>query len=250
MTEKFKNKTILITGAGDGIGRAVARQCASHGATVILLGRTIAKLEKVYDEIEAAGQPQPAIFPLNLETSAEEHFIQLSDILTKEFPALDGLVHCATNQGSLTPLALYDTQLWYKVFQVNVHASFMLTRALLPNLNQSAAASVVFSVSQQAQQASAYWGAFGSSQAAIQGMMQIFADEHETDGKIRFNCLDPGPVATHFRRTAYPAELPDTQPSPDAVVGAYIYLLSAQSHENGASLRHDDPRLHPPVSQI
>jgi len=240
-TSALQDKTILVTGAGDGIGKAVAIASARQGATVILLGRTVKKLEHVYDDIEAEGGPQPAIFPLNLENSGEENYLQLNEIVSKEFSTLHGLIHCATNLGSLTPMALYDTELWHKVFQVNVHACYQLTRALIPCLNKSNNASVIFSVSQQALQGTAYWGAFGTTQAALKGMMEIFADEYENDGIIRFNCLDPGPVASHFRRTAYPAEEPATQASPESVVAPYLHLLSESSKTiNGKLLQIDD----------
>lgn len=225
-TNCLHDRTILVTGAGDGIGKAVAKKYAALGATVILLGRTTKKLEVTYDEIVAANGPQPAIFPMQLETAYLEHYHQLANTITKEFGMLHGVVHCATNLGSLTPLALYDAELWYKVFQVDVHAAFFLTQACLPCLGKAPNASVIFSCSDQAEKPTAYWGAYGISQSAIRSMMQIFADEHEQDIAIRFNCVNPGPVATLLRRTAFPGESPDTVAKPEDVTLPYIYLMS------------------------
>lgn len=141
-------RTILITGAGDGIGRAVALACARHGASVVLLGRTIAKLEKVYDEIEAQARGQAAIYPMNLEGAAPEAYADLANTLDVEFGRLDGLLHNAAELGTLTPLGYYEVELWYRVMQVNLNAPFLLTRACLPLLRKSDAASVLFTLSE------------------------------------------------------------------------------------------------------
>ena len=133
----LKDHVILITGAGDGIGAAVAKDCAAKGATVILLGKTIKKLEKVYDEIIAAGYPEPAIYPLDLLQAREEQYQQLAEVIEKEFGKLDGLVHNAGLLGSLIPLANHSTEQWIKVMQVNLHAPYLMTQACLPLLKKS-----------------------------------------------------------------------------------------------------------------
>ncbi|HHW76870.1 MAG TPA: SDR family NAD(P)-dependent oxidoreductase, partial [Xanthomonadaceae bacterium] len=137
VADLLKERVILVTGAGDGIGRAVARRLAVHGATVILLGRTIRKLEQIYDEIEQVGAPKPAIYPMNLEGASPKDYVDLARVLDTEFGRLDGLLHNAALFEGLTPLANYDIELWYRILQVNLNAPFLLTQALLGLLNRS-----------------------------------------------------------------------------------------------------------------
>lgn len=222
-------RVILITGAGDGIGRAVARGCAAHGATVVLLGRTVAKLEAVYDDIDTAGHPQPAIYPMNLEGATPKDYEELAATLEREFGRLDGLVHNAAILGGLAPLAHQDVELWFKVMQVNLNAPFLLTRACLALLMQAPDASVVFSADRVGRQGRAYWGAYGVSKFGIEGMSQILAQELETNTHVRVNTLDPGAVRTRMRTLAYPGENALTNPEPAVVVPAYLYLLGPDS---------------------
>lgn len=130
----LKDRVIVITGAGDGIGRACALSCAAHGATVVLIGRTPSKLEAVYDEIEAAGYPQPALCPLNLETALEKDYQDLADQLFDTFGKLDGLVHNAALLGPRTPMDNVKAEAWLQLMQVNVNAPFLLTKAMMPLL--------------------------------------------------------------------------------------------------------------------
>lgn len=223
------DRVILVTGAGDGIGAAAAKAFAAHGATVILLGRTIRKLEKVYDEIEQAGHRQPAIFPMNLEGAAPKDYEELADTLEKEFGRLDGLLHNAAMAGTLTPLGQYDVEQWSRVMQVNLNAPFLMTAALLDLLKASSDASVVFTTAGVARQGKAYWGAYGASLAACENLMQIWADELETNTAVRVNSIDPGAVRTSMRQRTYPGEDPNRLPRPDAVMAAYLYLMGPDS---------------------
>lgn len=225
----LNGRVILVTGAGDGIGRAAARSFAAYGATVILLGRTIRKLEAVYDEIEQAGHPLPAIYPMNLEGAAPKDYEDLAGVLEEEFGRLDGLLHNAAFLGTLTPLAQYDVETWFKVMQVNLNAPFLLTRACMPLLKRSADASVVFTSDSVGRRGKAYWGAYGVSKFGIEGMMQILADELENTGSIRVNSIDPGPVRTLLRNRAYPAENPASLTAPDRIMGVYLYLMGPDS---------------------
>ena len=174
----LKNRVILITGAGDGIGRAAAIDSARLGATVILLGRTIEKLEVVYDEIENAGYPQAAIYPLDLRSATDEDYISLAQVVEDEFGGLDGLVHNASILGQRTPLSNYESRTWNLVMQVNATAPFMMTQALLPLLEVSKDASIIFTSSSVGAQGKAYWGAYSVSKFATEGMAQVLA--HET----------------------------------------------------------------------
>jgi NAD(P)-dependent dehydrogenase (short-subunit alcohol dehydrogenase family) len=223
------NRIILVTGAGDGIGRVAATTFAAHGATVILLGRTIRKLENVYDAIEKAGYPQPAIYPMNLEGASPKDYEDLANTLDKEFGRLDGLLHNAALLGTLTPLEHYNVNLWYQVLQVNLNAPYLLTQACLKLMKRVDSASIVFTSCDIGQKGKAYWGAYAVSKFAVEGMMQIFADELEVNSKIRVNVINPGPVRTMLRAQAFPGEDPATVPTPETVMMTYLYLMGADS---------------------
>lgn len=231
------DRIILITGAGDGIGAALAKACAAYGATVILLGKTAKKLEKVYDEIVAAGHPEPAIYPLDLAAAREEHYLQLHDVVMQEFGRLDGLVHNAAILGGLNPIANHSTEQWARVMQVNLHAPFMLTRACLPLLKNATDASVIFVSSSVGRHGRAYWGAYGVSKAACENLMQTLADELENNTSIRVNSLNPGATRTAMRKLAFPGEDANSLPLPEAIVPAFLYLLGPDSKNvNGQQL--------------
>jgi NAD(P)-dependent dehydrogenase (short-subunit alcohol dehydrogenase family) len=223
-------RVILVTGAGDGIGAAAAMACAAHGATVILLGRTTRKLEKVYDAIEQAGYPQAAIYPMNLEGAAPKDYDDLAVTIEQEFGRLDGLLHNASLLGTLTPLGQYDIEQWSKVMQVNLNAPFLLTRACLELLKKSDDASLLFTTSSVGRQGRAYWGAYAISKAANENMMQIWADELESNTHVRANSINPGAVRTSMRARAYPGEDPNTLPKPDEILATYLYLLGPDSN--------------------
>jgi NAD(P)-dependent dehydrogenase (short-subunit alcohol dehydrogenase family) len=225
----LKGRVILVTGAGDGIGAAAAKRFAAHGATVILLGRSTRKLEKVYDEIEQNGGPQPGLAPLDLAKANQEQYEELANLLEKEFGHIDGLLHNAGQLGTLTPLEQYDLRQWAQLMQVNLHAPYLLTRALLPLLKKSADASVVFTSSGVARKGRAYWGAYAITKAAADNMMQIWSDELETNTSVRFNSIDPGTVRTAMRASAYPGEDPNSLPRPEEILTVYLYLLGPDS---------------------
>lgn len=223
------NKTILVTGAGDGIGRAAAECFARHGATVILLGRTQEKLEAVYDAIERAGGPQPALFPMDLATATEDDYAGLAGAIESTFGRLDGLLHNASVLGERRPIANASWRAWSEVIQVNVNAPFLLTRALLPLLEQAPQASIVMTSSGVGRRGRAYWGAYAVSKFATEGFMQVLADELENTSRVRVNSLNPGATNTAMRRTAYPAEVPTTNPSPVDIMPLYLYLMGDDS---------------------
>ncbi len=228
-TDLLTGRIVLVTGAGDGLGQAAARAYARHGATVILLGRTVSKLEHVYDEILAAGGSQPAITPMDLARATARDYEAMVTAIEKEFGRLDGILHSAAELGTLTPLELYDPELWTRVMQVNFNAAYLITRLCLDLLRRSNDASVIFSSSDVARQARAYWGAYAAAGGALERLMEIWADELEQNTHIRFNSLDPGPVATGLRAQAYPGESPDQHPRPDEVMGPYLYLMGPDS---------------------
>ncbi|AOS98357.1 putative oxidoreductase YciK [Microbulbifer aggregans] len=225
----LKNKIILVTGAGDGIGRAAAKTFAAHGATVILLGRTTAKLEAVYDEIEEAGGPQPAIFPMDLNEAKIENFEHFAEAVDQEFGRLDGILHSAGVLGQRTPILNYHYATWEQVMRVNVNAAFGLTKTLLPLLEKSEAASVVFTGSSVGLKGRAFWGAYAVSKFATEGLMQVLADELDGVSNIRVNSLNPGATRTNMRAAAYPAEDPRTVTRPEDIMPTYLYLMGDDS---------------------
>ncbi|SFX49504.1 YciK family oxidoreductase [Marinospirillum alkaliphilum] len=222
-------RVILVTGAGDGIGRVAARTYAAHGATVILLGRTISKLEAVYDEIEALGAPEPAIYPLNLEGAAWPDYMTMADKLYEAFGRLDGVLHNAGILGRITPVQSYNPELWQQVMQINFNGPVMLQQAVLSLLDQSADASVIFTSSGVGRQGRAFWGAYAASKAATENFAQVLSQELENTSAIRVNTLNPGATRTQMRSNAYPAENPATLRAPEDIMGTYLYLMGADS---------------------
>lgn len=225
----LKDRAILVTGAGDGIGRAAARRFAAHGATVVLLGRTIRKLEQVYDEIEKAGYPQPAIYPMNLEGATPKDYADLAGVLDKEFGQLDGLLHNAALFEALTPLHHYNLEQWYRSLQVNLNAPFILTQALLGLMARAPDASIVFTADTVSGQGRAYWGAYAVAKGGLQTLMRVLANELEANTAVRVNSIYPGAVRTRLRLAAYPAGNPDEWTDPEAILGPYLYLMGADS---------------------
>lgn len=227
----LKDKVILITGTGDGIGATTAKTFAKYGATVILLSKTEKKIVDVYDEIVNAGHPQPAIITLNLEKATAEDYAGLAHTIETEFGRLDGLLHNAAMFEGLSPIAQFDNELWQRIIQVNLHAPFLLSQAMLPLLNKSVQASMIFTSSGVAHQGRAYWGAYGVTKAAGDNLMGILADELEIDTPIRVNSIDPGRVRTRMRALAFPGEDPMTVPAAADIMDSYIYLMSDESKE-------------------
>jgi NAD(P)-dependent dehydrogenase (short-subunit alcohol dehydrogenase family) len=227
--ELLKDKLILVTGAGDGIGRAAALDYARHGATVILLGRTVSKLEKLYDEIAASGAPEAIIHPMNLQHAKEEDYLQLGDTLLEQYGRLDGLLHNAATLGPRTPIQFYPLDAWMQVMQVNVNAPYLLTRSLLPALLAAPQASVIFTSSSVGRKGRAYWGGYAVSKFAVEGMMQILADELKQTSAVRVNSIDPGATRTAMRKAAYPAENPLNLPTPESRLALYLFLMGNDS---------------------
>jgi len=223
------DRVIMVTGAGDGIGKTAAKTFAQYGATVILLGKTIEKLEVVYDEIEQANGCQPAIYPMNLEGATTKDFEDMQLTLDNEFGRLDGILHNAALLGSLMPIAQFDMEHWAKIMQINLNAPYMLTRTCLPLLSKSDNASVIFTTDDVGIHGKAYWGAYAISKSACDNMMQILADEMELNSNIRFNSINPGKVATSMRAKAYPGENPTDFAKPEDIMASYLYLMGEDS---------------------
>jgi NAD(P)-dependent dehydrogenase (short-subunit alcohol dehydrogenase family) len=219
------DRVILVTGASGTLGGALALECARLGAQVILNGRSVRKLEKVYDSIVAAGSPRPSIAPLDFEKADATGYDTLASSIRQEFGRLDGLAHVGALLGDRTPIAHYDVATWFKVMHVNVNAPFLLTQTLLPMLAQSSDPSIVFTTSGVSVKGRAYWGAYAVSKFADEGLMQVLADELATDRPIRVNSVNPGPLRSPMRAMAYPGEDPLRLKTADQVLGPFVYLL-------------------------
>ena len=225
---ELQGRVILITGAGDGIGAALARETGALGATVILTGRKVSKLEKVYDAIVENGGPAPAIAPFDLERAQGPDYDLLAGKLESEYGRLDGLVNNAAILGERSPIEHYDQVLWQRVLHINLTGSFLITQACMPLLRQSADASIIFTSSGVGRRGKAYWGAYSVSKFGIEGLAQVLADELDNNENIRVNCLNPGPTRTAMRTQAYPAEPAEANPRPEAILAPYLCLLSAR----------------------
>jgi len=220
------NQVILITGAGKGIGRALALAAAKHGATTILLGKSIKNLESVYDEITSNGYPEPALHPVNLLQLDPKGANEVLENITQMFGRLDALVHNAGISGPITPLELIPPHKWIEVVQLNLNVPFLLTQALLPLLKKTQHASILFTTANEANLAKAYWGAYSASKHGVKALAKTLHEELENNTDIRVNCLNPGKVRTAMRLNAYPAVDPERFTNPDDLMPYYLYLLS------------------------
>ena len=225
----LSDRIILITGASDGIGRALAIRAAELGGQIILHGRNVQKLEKVYDEIDSIkSAPRPSIAVVDLASANSNAYESLASNLEQEYGRLDGLVHNAGIIGGRFSIEQYDAVQWQQVMHVNVTAAFAITQVLLPMLKQSDDPSVIFTSSGVGRTGRAHWGAYAVSKFATEGLSQVLADEHR-NGKLRVNCVNPGATRTNMRLEAYPAEDRDALKGPEEILAAYLYLLGPDS---------------------
>jgi NAD(P)-dependent dehydrogenase (short-subunit alcohol dehydrogenase family) len=225
--DALADRVILVTGATGGIGRAVSRDLVRHGATVILHGRSERALEALYQELLPLG-PEPVVAPVDLERAQGPQYQSLTTEIESRYGRLDGVLHNAAILGDRSPIEHYDIGLWQRVLLVNLTAPFILTRCLLPLLRKSQDASVLFTTSGVGRRGRAYWGAYAVSKAGIEGLAEMLADELESTN-IRVNQINPGGTRTKMRSRAYPAENPETLPTPESITAAYLYLLGPDS---------------------
>lgn len=229
-TNSLKNRVILVTGGGYGIGREAALTYAREGATVLLLGRTEEALNDTYDMIEAEGLPRAAVLPFDLERTDEDLYIELAELITQHFQHLDGILLNASVLGQRTMVENYHWDTWQKVMQINVNAQFLLMKHLLPLLQAAPAdASVIFTTSSVGRESRAYWGAYSVSKFATEGLMQLLAEELENTSDIRVNCINPGATRTSMRAAAYPVENPMTVVEAKDIMPLYLHLMSPSS---------------------
>ncbi|MCU0933101.1 MAG: SDR family NAD(P)-dependent oxidoreductase [Thiobacillaceae bacterium] len=231
------HRVILVTGAGQGLGRAAALACARHGATLILLGRTVGKLEKVYDEIVAAGGAQPAIFPMDLGAARDEDFQAMAQAIGGQLGRLDGIAHCAAAFEALRPQSLESVEEWLRLFRVNTAAPAAINRCCAPLLEARGDASVVLVGETHGHTPAAYWGGFAVSKAALEAYFRVQADEWSDRGP-RINLLIPGPVRSPQRAKTHPGEDKSALPGPDELAERFLYLLGPDSRDVRGQVLH------------
>ncbi len=224
-TDCLRDRVVMVTGAGQGLGRAVALACARHGAHVVLHGRRQKKLDAVYDEIVASGGPEPALFALDLTKATDADFQATAAAIGAQLGRLDALVHCAVHVDQLRPLDDETVDRWLSVLRVNLVAAAALNRACRPLLQASPSASVVLTVESHALSPSMFWGSFALSKQALLSLVAVQAQEWRVFPNLRINALLPGPVATPQRNRTHPAEDASLLPGPDSMAAGYLYLL-------------------------
>ena len=225
----LKNRIVLVTGASDGIGEALAVHIAGLGAQVVLHGRNTKKLESVYDQITNLNDaPRPSIAVLDLATAEGDAYSSLANSIEQEFGRLDGLVHNAGILGQRLSIEQYEIADWQRVMHVNLTAPFVLTQALLPLLRESVDPSIIFTSSGVGRVGKAFWGAYSVSKFGTEALSQILADENRHT-PLRVNCINPGPTRTKMRLAAYPAEDRDALKRPEDIMATYVYLLGPDS---------------------
>jgi len=233
---ELKGKVILVTGANRGFGLAMTMDLSKAGATVIMLGRDLGALEYAYDTVIDKGFQEPILYPLDIEGATPENYQSLQNEIFNQFQKLDGLVHNAAIIGTMMPVDQYDIKLWYSTLQINLNGPFMMTQFLIPLLNKSDDARILFLSAEQGREAKAYWGAYGVSKFAVEGFAKTLSEELEKTN-IRVNTLDPGVMRTEMRRAAYPAEDTTKNPLPESKSPAIVYLmLPVSSKYNGKQL--------------
>lgn len=223
-------RVILVTGAGQGIGRTAALTFAAHGATVILHGRDVKKLEAVYDEIEAAGHPQPAIFPLDFIKAGEPDYKAFAEAIHSQLGRLDGILHNAAYLPNVTQLENESLDLWTKSLKANLSGPFALTKACLPLLKRSPDASVIMTSDHHAAHPTAYWGVFAVAKGGVESLVKIWAQEWELHPHMRINAVVPGPIQSPQRLRTHPGEVFENLPPDTVLMPIYLYLLGKDGH--------------------
>jgi NAD(P)-dependent dehydrogenase (short-subunit alcohol dehydrogenase family) len=221
-------KTILVTGAGNGIGRTVSKGYAAAGATVVLLDKDVPAMERVYDEITGNGDPEPAIYPMDLAGASPDDYLQMAETIGTSFGTLEGLLHNASFLPYLSRIDDYESDIWFQVLQVNLNAGFLLSQSCLPLLRAATGASLVFTTDAVAGSPKAYWGAYAAAKAGLESLMKVMAEELE-NSDIRVNAVDPGATSTRFRKSIYPGEDASTVKQPESLLPLYIELMNPES---------------------
>ena len=225
----LKDRVILVTGAGQGLGRLAALAYAQHGAVVILHGRKVAKLEKVYDEIEELGKESAVIYPLDFEKVTEEDCSVLASAIAQQLGRLDGILHNAAFLYGPSPLTSQTIDQWEILLKVNLVAPFAITKACFPLLKAAPDASIIMTTSTHSHNPTAYWGGFAVAKAGLETFVKIQADEWKELSNLRINGLMPGIVNTPQRAKTHPGEIKKTLLQPEDLMPIYLFLMGPDS---------------------
>jgi NAD(P)-dependent dehydrogenase (short-subunit alcohol dehydrogenase family) len=226
---RLESRVVVVTGATGGLGRALAIACAAAGATVVLHGRVMRKLEALYDEIVARDYPEPSILPLDLAVAKTEDFANVASALQTQYGRVDAVIHTAVTLGALGPIEYQAFDQWLATLRVDLLAPFGLTRALLPLLRAAADASVVFTLDTRGQAPRAYWGAYAVAKAGLSALLAILADEWESVPNLRVNGIVPGPMRSPLRAQTHPGADVTKLPAPELFAPLYLHLLNGQA---------------------
>ena len=232
----LRGRVVLITGASGGVGRPLAYACAEHGATVVLHGRIVRKLEALYDEIVDAGHTEPTILPLDLAKATADDFGNVASALQAQTGRLDALIHTAALLGTLGPIEHQSFDSWLSLLRVNVAAPMGLTRAVMPLLSQSEDASVVFTLDNRGEQPRAYWGGYAVTKAGVATLARELADEWENRPALRINAIVPGPIRSPLRGQTHPGEDRASLPAPEVLTPLYLHLIAGQAKADSGVL--------------
>ena len=226
----LSGRTILITGATDGIGKVLAIEFSKLGSNIILLGRNSSKLDKVYDQLDNSLTSQKHLIvqaDLGLLNNDSAH--EILHAIAEEFTSLDGIIHNAAILGTMTTLEDYELSRWDEVLNVNLRAPFLLTKTLKTILETSTLPRIIFTSSGVANMGRAFWGAYSVSKFGLKGLAEIFANELETTSSIKVFNFDPGATQTKMRASARPAENPNSLKTPNDLINCYLWFFSEES---------------------
>lgn len=230
----LEGRVVLVAGAHGALGHASSLACAQAGATVVLLGRKVPKLNRVYDAIVRAGG-EALLYPLDLEGATPDDYAEMAERIGSGPGRLDGLLHCAAEFPGLTPLDNTDPAAFARALHVNVTARWWLTQACLPLLRRAEDSAVVFAIDAAASRGLPYWGGYGIAQAALDTLMRTLHAEL-ANSSVRICGLAPGPMRTPLRAKVFVEEDASIARDAAAVAPACVHLLSAAGAEQRGQL--------------